>query len=237
METETEKLLQYLKDKVEYLLKKESQSQSESLNELATAFAKARCEYPTIRPNKQLKTGSWTSDYADLHAILSPLHSILGKFGLCFYQFQEEVDGITWVYSRLLHSSGQWIQSQSRLIATKTDQDYGKTLSFTRRYQAMLLLGIAVDKDPNDDDGEYEMDQAVLQAARGKTTVIPQKGKTIVPEQYEELMIELDGFPDLTKKIQDYYQIRSLADLPHDKYHAVRNKILQIKSDELSAKK
>lgn len=234
---ETEQLLQYLKEQVERLLKKEAQSQSESLNELAAAFAKARCEYPSIRPNKQLRSGSWTFDYADLHAILSPLHPILGKFGLSFYQFQEEVDGVTWVYSRLLHSSGQWIQSQSRLLATKTDQDYGKTLSYTRRYQAMLLLGIAVDKDPDDDDGEYEMDQAVLQAAKGKTTTIPPKGKTIVPEQYEELMLELDGFPELTKKIQDYYGIRTLADLPSDKYHAVRNKILQIKADEMAAKK
>jgi hypothetical protein len=101
----------------------------------------------------------------------------------------------------------------------------------------MLLLGIAVDKDPDDDDGEYEMDQAVLQAAKGKTTTIPPKGKTIVPEQYEELMLELDGFPELTKKIQDYYGIRTLADLPSDKYHAVRNKILQIKADEMAAKK
>lgn len=129
---------------------------SEFINEFAVAFSKAQSEYSPVESNRQ--NPFFKSQYADLDAILRAVRTSLAKHGLAFYQFTKLSQGPTVLHTRLIHSSGQWIETRSRIIPPKNDQQsYGSTLSYQRRYSAMSILGITTSNEISDDDGEVLM--------------------------------------------------------------------------------
>lgn len=52
---------------------------------------------------------------------------------------------------------------------------------------------------------------------------------TITKKQLKKLESELLEYPDITKEIVNFFKIRSLADLPPEKFMASINRIRQIK--------
>jgi hypothetical protein len=52
---------------------------------------------------------------------------------------------------------------------------------------------------------------------------------TINKDQYQELLIELDGYESICEDILECYKIETLADLPKEEYHKAKNKIFKIK--------
>jgi hypothetical protein len=127
---------------------------SEHINEIALALSKAQGEYLPVAQSRQ--NPFFKSQYADLDAYITAARPALTKHGLAFYQFTKlSPNGPTVLHTRLIHASGQWIESRSRIIPIKNDmQAYGSALSYQRRYSAMTLLGITSNNDPLDDDGE-----------------------------------------------------------------------------------
>lgn len=98
-----------------------------------------------------------------------------------------------------------------------------------------MILGIAPsDNDPIafDDNGELIAEQHLIASLRKPNS--PQKEEidrtdVINKTQYEELLIELNGFEKIAKDIMEVYDIVTLADLPASEYHRARSKILKIK--------
>lgn len=127
---------------------------SDQINDIALALSKAQGEYLPVAQSRQ--NPFFKSQYADLDAYITAARPALTKHGLAFYQFTKlSANGPTVLHTRLIHSSGQWIESRSRIIPIKNDmQAYGSALSYQRRYSAMTLLGITSNNDPLDDDGE-----------------------------------------------------------------------------------
>lgn len=58
---------------------------------------------------------------------------------------------------RLLHSSGQWIESSLALPATSDPKALAANLTYSRRYLFVALVGVAGDDDL---DGEPENEKA-----------------------------------------------------------------------------
>lgn len=158
-----EKQIELLNKRIEFLFQqlktKSEPTTSEKIDELATALAKAQGEYPPIVPNRENR-GTY-SVYADLDAILSPIRPILQKNNLSIL-YRRRKDPITrepLLYTRLLHSSGQWIDSVATLIPVESkkmnpQQSIGAALSYERRYETLNLLGLTICNDPLDDDGQ-----------------------------------------------------------------------------------
>lgn len=131
---------------------------SEQINELASAFAKSQASYT---PVKKTKTGkvqgfskktnkeySYEYKYADLADILQMALPILSSNGLSFSQPHELIDGKLRCVSRLMHSSGQWIESDGvEMSEDGTPQEFGIQSTYFRRYDGSSLLGIAPDED------------------------------------------------------------------------------------------
>jgi hypothetical protein len=206
--------------------------QSDQINELAAAMAKAQGEYSRITHNRD--NPYFKSRFADLDAIMEAVRPALTKNGIFFTQQTRLCDGAIILHTQLIHSSGQWIESRSRIIPPKNDpQSYGSTKSYLKRYAATALLGITVSNDPIDDDGEVAMIPARENLIKGPSNKYNPKEEsfdTITKEQLEELEYELMECPDLAEEIMDKMRIQSLADLPKSKYSISVRRIREIKS-------
>ena len=210
---------------------------SSEINEIMGALAKAQGSYKKLVANQDAPGGK----FANLQAILEAVRESLSKNGLGFFQFIELLDegsGAALLKTTIGHESGQYITSCARVVTGKTERQTGNIYEIHKRLHALMILGIAPsDNDPIafDDNGEIMAEQHLIAQLRkpdspkketiDHTTVI---NKT----QYEELLIELDGFEKIAKDIMEVYEISTLADLPASEYHRARSKILKIKKTQ-----
>jgi hypothetical protein len=122
---------------------------SEQINELATALAKAQAEMKNATLNKV--NPHFKSKYADLAAIRDAIVPILAKHGLSIVQGTTAGGAFLVVITRLMHSSGQWLQSDYPITNdTNKPQAMGSALTYARRYSLAAMGVIAAEED---DDG------------------------------------------------------------------------------------
>lgn len=207
---------------------------SSEINEIMGAIAKAQGSYKYLVANQDAPGGK----FANLQAILEAVRESLACNGLGFFQFIELLDegsGAALLKTTIGHSSGQYISSCARVVPGKTERQTGNIYEIHKRLHALMLLGIAPsDNDPIafDDNGEMMAEQHLVASLRKPDS--PQKQEidrndVINKTQYEELLIELNGFEKIARDIMEVYDIRTLADLPATEYHRARSKILKIK--------
>jgi hypothetical protein len=134
-------------------------SQSESINELASALSKAQGEMQAAIKDKM--NTFYKSSYADLGSVWDAARPVLSKNGLCVMQTTElSATGHILMITTLAHVSGQWVKSCLPLNPTKNDnQGIGASITYLRRYSLSALIGVVWD---DDDDGETSV-------GRGKT--------------------------------------------------------------------
>lgn len=205
-----------------------------TINEIMGALAKAQGNYKRLIANQDAPGGK----FANLQAILDAVRESLSKNGLGFFQFIELLDegsGAALLKTTIGHESGQYISSCARVVPGKTERQTGNIYEIHKRLHALMLLGIAPsDNDPIafDDNGEIMAEQHLISSLRKPDS--PQKEEidrtdVINKHQYEELLIELNGFEKIAKDIMEAYDLATLADLPASEYHRARGKILKIK--------
>ena len=223
--------------KLDLLLKKTESIggyESEQTNELNLALSKAQNEFPSISVNRESHT--FRDLYADLDAIMEVIRPIISAHGLSLTQRTLIIDERTILQTRLWHSSGQWIESRTRVTPSKDDLNtYDSHMASIKRSQVVSLLGITVKDDPRDDDARADMAETTGVKNKGVSISGKVKSKgieTITKDQYEELEQELYGnnMDDVTEDILSTYRIVSLADLPKSRYKAVRDKVIRIKN-------
>ena len=208
---------------------------SKDVKELYTALSKAQGEYREVGYNRQ--NPYFKAEYADLDNIMRAVRVPLAKNGLSFIQqLRNNSDGITMLHSILGHSSGQWIESRTRIIPIKNDpQTFGSTLTYQKRYAAMSLLGVTISHDLGDDDAEVAMVEARDMMAKGtsiNTKYHPkeQSYDSITKEQLEELEYELAEYPDIAEQVLEGLKIQTIADMPKAKFMVSINRIRSIKN-------
>lgn len=123
---------------------------SESINELATALAKAQgvmeaAEKDKINPHFQ-------SHYSSLDALFAAGRKPLSDQGLAVVQCLDADGQVVQVTTLLLHSSGQWIRQRLMLVAKDdSPQAIGSASTYGKRYGYAAMVGMTSDED---DDGE-----------------------------------------------------------------------------------
>jgi hypothetical protein len=124
--------------------------QSESINELAGALARAQSAIPPAP--KAAWNPHFKSHYADLTSIWDACRLPLAENGLAVIQGIEPLvpDAIA-VRTTLTHASGQWVTSLTPLLLSKQDmQGMGSAITYARRYALAAMVGVVADLD---DDG------------------------------------------------------------------------------------
>lgn len=115
---------------------------------LATALAKAQSEMSNAAFNKV--NPHFKNKYADLAAIRDAVMPALNKHGLALVQMTAIHDGAMTLVTRILHESGEIIESQYPLPMAARPQELGSALTYARRYSMAAICGIAAEED---DDG------------------------------------------------------------------------------------
>ena len=122
---------------------------SESINELATALAKAQGRITGAL--KESANPFFKSKYADLASCWDACRDALSENGLAVIQTNEATDEGVTVTTLLAHCSGQFVRSALRLQPKDTTpQGIGSCITYGRRYGLTSMVGIAqVDDDGN----------------------------------------------------------------------------------------
>jgi hypothetical protein len=159
---------------------------SPEIDKISPALAKACAKLEQAK--KDAFNPHFGSKYADMGAVDSAIRSALGEEE-CFQLQTTRKDRALGhvVTTRTMHSSGQWVESDTILVEPKqqrrTDkhgneywiepgsQDWGKALAYARRYGSMQSVALGVSNDPTDDDGETD------RAAREEGNSPPHRGR------------------------------------------------------------
>jgi hypothetical protein len=134
------------------------QAQSSQLQpsaELVAALIKFQQSVPTIHDNDN----SYHGGFANLPGILSTIGPKLRENGLAVSQLPEEINGQPGLRTTLLHVSGQSLTAVTPLAVNagkNGTQEWGKAMTYTRRYALQAALGLCVGIEDNDADMEPE---------------------------------------------------------------------------------
>jgi len=123
---------------------------SDSIKAIAPALLKAQ-EKITFA-SKDATNPHFKSKYADLPAVIDAVKPALNSENIVFLQScSPSDDNKLHLTTRLIHSSGEWIEDTAVCPLPKQDpQGYGSAITYLRRYSLAALAGLY----QSDDDGE-----------------------------------------------------------------------------------
>ena len=123
--------------------------QSELINELSAALAKAQLEIKN--PAKNATNPFLKNRYADLGSCLNAIRAVAAVNGLAFVQSVEMFADSISISSQISHSSGQWISQTATAViqagGKNLMQDVGSMSTYLKRYQAQSMWAISGDDD------------------------------------------------------------------------------------------
>lgn len=117
---------------------------STEIDKISEALFQLQSKLKPITRSKVVKTGKYEFRYAPLDSIMEMLQPLMKEAGLMVSQAVDpEV-----LTTRLLHVSGQWLQSETFLNRDHANmQGFGGEVTYKRRYALSALLGIVSDED------------------------------------------------------------------------------------------
>ena len=148
---------------------------SEQIDKIAPALLAAQKEIGNA--SKDAKNPHFRSSYASLGSVIEAVKEPLNKQGIAIIQslsYGSVVDdksnntngGGLFLRSRLLHTSGQWIEDCAYSPLAKADpQGVGSATTYLRRYSLAALLSITQE----DDDGNAASGGATSSTPKAKT--------------------------------------------------------------------
>lgn len=135
---------------------------SEQIDQIATALAKAQAAMKNAPLNKV--NPHFKSKFADLASVRDTVIPALTTNGISVVQTLEPGR----VQTRLLHASGQWIESACPIPDSQNMQQMGSAITYARRYSLSAICGIAADEDDDANAiAQPSKPQAVAKAPEG----------------------------------------------------------------------
>jgi hypothetical protein len=160
---------------------------SETIGKLAEALAKAQPEmgnaaFDAINPH-------FKSKYATLASVRDAVTMPLAANGLAIVQLTSEGDGKMIVHTRLMHSSGEWIESAYPIINdVNKPQAMGSALTYARRYSLASICSIASEQD---DDGNAAQEHGKSAPESRNIAGTPKASKANSRFDYERIINEM----------------------------------------------
>ncbi len=182
---------------------------SESTVKISAALVKAIGELSN--PPNSATNPFFKSKYAPLPDILNHVRPVLAKHKLCVIQDA----GVT---TRLVHESGEWLESDTLVLTPVKDdpQGVGSAITYARRYALSAMLGISSE----DDDDANRVSNEPYVATTPHTTKPPAaraQDDKISPKQVKYLHVlfkQKCTDPDAAKvAVKKKFGLESLKDL------------------------
>lgn len=195
---------------------------SETINELAAALAAAQAEMKNAKLNKV--NPHFKSRYADLAEIRDTVTPALSRYGLAVTQGTDTDGNSILVVTRLIHKSGQWIESRFPINFDKP-QAMGSAYTYAKRYSLAAICNIAADED---DDANAANEKPVLASVNG-THGASKAGNRAA---YDTFVKAIRNAPTV-KALDDWYKsnVTEIDALPPDWLDELRGEFADRKSE------
>ena len=184
---------------------------SDQINELATALAKAQAEMKNAKLNKV--NPHFKSRYADLAEIRDTVTPSLSKNGIAVVHGMERAETGIDVVTRLIHSSGQWVESRFP-IAMDKPQSMASGITYGRRYNLSAIANISAD---DDDDANAANDKPAAPPVMPSVNGTPGASKANSRAAYEKMIASIRNAATL-RALGDWYEanVKAIDALPPD---------------------
>jgi hypothetical protein len=185
------------------------------LANLATALSKAQAMMTGAKKDKH--NDFFKSQYSTLSSILDAIRDPFAVNGLSVTQTMEVLPtGLQMLCTRLLHNSGEYIDSKMLLPTESNPQKMGSLITYLRKYSLMAIAGVASE----DDDGNSASGNAEPSSPR------------ISIEQVMELEELINGNSRVRKMVLDNCR-QNMATITVDRYAGALKWIKsELKKDE-----
>lgn len=133
---------------------------SEKTDLLSAALVKIQFEMEPAEKNSL--NPHFRSKFANLAAVWAAALPALHRHGVAVFQGGSTEEGQPVLVTRVMHSSGQWIEAFFPLVCEKPNspQAMGSAITYNKRYGLLAALGITT-SDEVDDDAEGAMKRDV----------------------------------------------------------------------------
>lgn len=154
-------------------------NKSESIKNFAAAMANFQGEVKN--PPKSADNPFYKSKYTTLDVLIDTAKPLLEKNGLSYIQSCSGDGSNITVTTLLMHSSGEWIESDPLVLKADkaTAQGAGSAITYARRYALAAVLGLASDEDDDGNNAEKQTtknaDLSSKKSIKGKDTTTTQK--------------------------------------------------------------
>lgn len=159
---------------------------SESITKIAPALLAAQRQITFAA--KEATNPHFRSKYADLPAVIDAVKPALNEAGIVFMQMPAPSEsGTLALCTRLIHESGEWIESTATCPLQKNDpQGYGSANTYLRRYSLAAAVGLYQD----DDDGQAAS-MPTKQQSRGPVTGARDGIGEDLPQDWKDYLSDL----------------------------------------------
>lgn len=201
------------------------QYQSESIDKLMTALAKAQGEMSSAA--KDCK--GYNYKYADLASVWGACRDPLSRNELAVTQIETHTENGEILLTILGHSSGQWISSSMAIRVkpsgkTNELQERGSVLTYLRRYALSAIVGVAPAEDDDGSTGNSFTSQPVKPATQAQPSA-QRINATQVLEITGLLNKCEEGFRAYTLKFLADNNIAGMENIPLSMYENIKGKI------------
>lgn len=175
---------------------------SESIAALAASLATAQGELKNVEKGKI--NPHFKSRYADIADGLDVVRPVFSKHGLSVVQATDYMPdtGVFVLVTRIIHKSGEWIESTYPLPTNGKPQDVGSALTYARRYALFSLAGVAGTDEDDDGNDAQNTTQARKPAARPAPPKVPVE-PPFEAEESAKVCETMIGTLDLVESIED----------------------------------
>lgn len=192
---------------------------SDTIAALATALAAAQGELKNVEKGKI--NPHFKSRYADIADGLDVVRPVFSKHGLSVVQATDYMPdtGVFVLVTRIIHKSGEWIESTYPLPSNGKPQDVGSALTYARRYAMFSLAGVAGTDEDDDGNDAQNTTQARKPASRpAPPKVAPEPAFN--PEESENVCNTMIGTLDLLDDIKDLREWATKNSVVKDRLNA-----------------
>ena len=173
-----------------------------SAKRCAVTIALAKAQSEITDPEKSATAdvtmksgGKYQFQYATLEDGLKIIRPVLSKHNLAFIQTTRLHGDLLLLITRVMHSSGEWVQSEYPVapLRGQTQQILGGALTYARRYSLFALVGIA----PEDDDDANKASGEEAHISRTRQPDEPkQEDKRTAKTVYNKIRKAIESAPD-----------------------------------------
>jgi hypothetical protein len=184
---------------------------SDNLDKIAPALVKAQTAMTFAK--KDTTNPHFKSTFAGLPSVIDAVKGPLNENGIAFIQTPSpSEDGKLHLTTRLIHTSGQWIEDTAVCPLPKADpQGFGSASTYIRRYSLAAITGLYQD----DDDGEGATQREEVKkpaTAKEKPIGTPVPSLATADQISELAALDLDGCTDRINAALKAYKRAKIED-------------------------